>query len=296
MALAAIGVFVLAGACRNDPSIRITPVPGRPSAVAVLDELVWVTDDERHAVHAVEASSGDRATEPFDVERNPVAIAAGRGAIWVAHASGTVVRVDPRTGRPGKPLKAGGSLTGIAVAGNRVWVTDISTSSLIEIDAKTSRIRRVFRLANGAVRVAPAGDVLWVTGRERSVTRVDPRSGKVGPSVEVGLGPIGLAYDGKRVWVANSDDGTVSRIDATSGKRAGAPVRVGGGPIGVAVAGGSVWVANQDDLSLTRIDPDQGRVVGEPVDIGSSLRGITAGRGAVWVVGTNPSALVRVEP
>lgn len=294
-ALATTSVLLVAGGCRGSVSTHVIPVPGRPSAVAVLGDLVWVTDDQRHAVHAID-SSGDRVTEPFDVERNPVAVSTGSRAVWVAHASGTVVRVDPRSGRPGKPLEAGGSLTGIATAGNRVWVTDINNNAVVEIDARTSKIRRVLRIADGAVRVVVAGDYLWVTGRERTVTRVDPGSGDVGPTVDVGLGPIGLAYDGRRVWVANSDDGTVSRFDAVTGNGAGVPVRVGRGPIGVAVSAGSVWVANQDDLTLTRIDPDEGRVVGEPIDIGISPRGITAGDGTVWVVGTNPSALVRVEP
>lgn len=272
-------------------------VPGRPSAVVVLDERVWIADDQRHAVYAIETSSEDPASEaPGAVGRNPVAVAGGRDAVWVAHADGTVVYIAAHNGRIGEPMEAGGSLTGVAAKGDRVWLADIESDSLVELDARRTPIQRVYRIPGGAVRVAVAGDVLWVTGRENSVTRVDPDSGEVGPTVEVGSGPIGLAYDGRRVWVANSDDGTVSRIDARTGKRAGDPVRVGRGPIGAAVSAGSVWVANQDDRTVTRIDPDDGRVVGDPIELGSTPRGITAGDDTVWVVGTNPSALLRVEP
>lgn len=294
-ALAATATAAACIACRPSSEIDRFAIPGRPSAVATTDELVWVSDDERHAVHVLNATTGEAVDRPVEVERNPVAIAAGTGAVWVGHASGTVVRIDAGTRRPGRPIEAGESITGIAVSHGRVWVTDIATDSLVEIDARSSRVLATHTIPDGAVRVAPAGDALWVSNKERTVTRFDPESGRTGPRVNVGFGPIGLAFDGEHIWVANTDDATVSRIDVSTGERVGEAVAVGRGPVAVAVAGGSVWVASQDARTLTRIDPGEARVVGEPIDVGLGPRGVAAGSGAVWVAGTNPSAVVRVD-
>jgi hypothetical protein len=62
------------------------------------------------------------------------------------------------------------------------------------------------------------------------------------------------------VWTTNSDDGTVSHIDATTGRRRGGPIRVGREPKGVSEGFGSVWVAKGRDDTVTRSTrgPDAG--------------------------------------
>jgi YVTN family beta-propeller protein len=57
------------------------------------------------------------------------------------------------------------------------------------------------------------------------------------------------------VWVANSGDNSVSRIDVTTGRVTGSPVSVGRRPLGIDVGAGSVWVANHGDDTVTRIRP-----------------------------------------
>jgi YVTN family beta-propeller protein len=44
------------------------------------------------------------------------------------------------------------------------------------------------------------------------------------------------------VWVANTSDGSISRIDPVSNEVAGT-IKVGNAPSGIAFGGGSVWVA-----------------------------------------------------
>jgi DNA-binding beta-propeller fold protein YncE len=52
-----------------------------------------------------------------------LAVAYGGGAVWVACGDATVVRVDPKTDRPGAPIHVGALPRGIAAAGGLVWVT-----------------------------------------------------------------------------------------------------------------------------------------------------------------------------
>jgi peptide/nickel transport system substrate-binding protein len=60
-------------------------------------------------------------------------------------------------------------------------------------------------------------------------------------TIPVGNAPAGLAIGDGSVWVANSGDGTVTRIDPGTGKPI-ARILVGGSPQRIAVGGGRAWV------------------------------------------------------
>ena len=73
--------------------------------------------------------------------------------------------------------------------------------------------------------------------------RIDAATSKVEATIRVGNGPSGIAFGADRVWVANSQDGTVSAIDPQTnevGTR-----RLGFRPAAVAVVAEqrAVWVA-----------------------------------------------------
>lgn len=275
-------------------------IPGHPSALVVAKGVVWIADDDGHSVHTIDARTGKRVGRSIPVARNPVALAAGGDSVWVAHASGSVVRIDMASRHADPPIAAGESITGIAVSVDRVWAADLPGNALAEIDARSSRVLRRVPIPEGAVRVVAAGPYLWVTNRERTVTRVRASDGEVASPVEVGIGPIGAASDGRRVWVANSEDGTVSRIDVATGAEVAPAVEVGRGPVAVAVSGRTVAVANQDEGTVSLVRRTSGEVTAEPVFIGLRPRGIAAYGNRIWVVGrggppANQGAAVRVD-
>jgi DNA-binding beta-propeller fold protein YncE len=55
--------------------------------------------------------------------------------------------------------------------------------------------------------------------------------------------------------VANGGDGTVWRVDASTGERVGRPIKVGRDPADIAVGDGSVWTADFASGTVTRIKP-----------------------------------------
>jgi peptide/nickel transport system substrate-binding protein len=81
--------------------------------------------------------------------------------------------------------------------------------------------------------------------------------------------------------VANTQDGTISRIDPGAATVT-ETIQVGGRPTGVTVGAGSVWVANSLDGTVARIDPDTNEVV-ETTDLGRSARSLVVSHGMVWV-------------
>lgn len=112
--------------------------------------------------------------------------------------------------------------------------------------------------------------------------------------VHTGAGPVGLTTDLRgRVWTANADAGTVSRLTA-SGDAVSLRTHVGAAPLRLAVTDGSVWVTVFSDGVLRRLDDDTGRALAT-VDIGTSPEGVTVFDGSLWVVLENSGQLVRVD-
>jgi YVTN family beta-propeller protein len=70
---------------------------------------------------------------------------------------------------------------------------------------------------------------------------LDPAGNRILPAVRVGRGAGGVAAGAGAVWVANTLDGTLSRVDPQA-RRVVATIDVGGAPRAVAVGAGSVWV------------------------------------------------------
>jgi YVTN family beta-propeller protein len=60
----------------------------------------------------------------------------------------------------------------------------------------------------------------------------------------VGEGPTAIAVTPDAVWVVNSGDGTLSRIDPETNEEEGT-VSIGNVPAGIALAEGLLWVTVQ---------------------------------------------------
>jgi YVTN family beta-propeller protein len=104
----------------------------------------------------------------------------------------------------------------------------------------------------------------------------------VGEPTSVGDSPTGVAVGEGAVWVANTGDETVTRIDPRTGRREGRPIPVGEDPRAIAAGGGAVWVANFGDGTVSRIDPRTNRA-GAPISVGRGPSDVAVGGGVVWV-------------
>jgi YVTN family beta-propeller protein len=113
----------------------------------------------------------------------------------------------------------------------------------------------------GPIGLAAVGDAVWaVSSDQDAVVRIDPATGQVSSTVEVGDTPLRLAADGDLLWVSVFRAGRVVAVDTESGEIAH-DVELGDGPEGVAVGHGAVWVVRQDAAELTRLSKT-GKVLG----------------------------------
>ena len=133
-----------------------------------------------------------------------------------------------------------------------------------------------------------------------SVAVVEPGRNAVVADIAVGRRPIAVAIGEGAVWVANADDGTVSRIDPDR-REVLATVGIGSPASDIAAGGGSVWVANGSAGTVSRVDPSTNSVV-DTFDLGGSdellpagMYAITVGFGSVWV-GSGEGKILRLDP
>jgi serine/threonine-protein kinase len=137
-----------------------------------------------------------------------------------------------------------------------------------------------------------------------AVGAIDPKTNKLVASIPVGKSPVAIASGLGSIWVANQDDGTITRIDPTTRRATDTIGGIPGTPLAVAAGEGAVWVTTLEGR-LFRINPElnvstqvrirfHGRLggTGSPV----ALNGVAAGGGAVWILWTGGAELLRFDP
>ena len=141
--------------------------------------------------------------------------------------------------------------------------------------------------------VAVANGSLWVANTtDGTVTRLDSTTARPIDTIPVGASPSGIVAGFGAIWVANSGERTVQRIDPTTNTVV-ATITVGISPAQLATDGKWVWVTNRLDGSISRIDPNDDAVTTFPV--GQTPVGVATGLGAVWVTDFDSGTVVRLD-
>ncbi len=119
-------------------------------------------------------------------------------------------------------------------------------------------------------------------------------------TVAVGRGAGAPAFGAGSVWVPNTADGTLSRVDATT-NAVTATIRYGpAGQLGdfydsAAFGHGSVWVASDEHATVTRIDPATNQVIAT-IPVASRPAQVTVTSDAVWVAHFLQPLATRIDP
>jgi YVTN family beta-propeller protein len=156
-------------------------------------------------------------------------------------------------------------------------------------------IRAVVPLGTAPSVLAAGDGAVWVANyNQGTVSRIDAATRAVVETIPVGNAPSGVTVGAGAVWVTNNDGESVSRIDPTV-DRVVQTIPVGNAPAGVAFGDGSVWVANSSDGTLTRIDALNGAVT-DTIAVGAGATDVAVGAGAVWVSDEGGARVFRVDP
>ena len=284
----AVVTLTLAVTAAAVAGILATRSAGRSPATAVT----------ANSVVALDRSGSISAAVP--VGARPAAITSGAGALWVANLDEqSVTRVDVASRRAVRTIPVGDTPTGLAATGTAVWVTD-ATGNLSKLDPRYDRVgsTRPLRASAGffgetARPALAAFGWIWTVSPDGVVLRLDPGSARVLDSVAVGNAPSAIASGAGSLWVTNSLDGTVTRIDPTT--RVATTIPVGNGPASVAVNAAGAWIANAGDNALVRVDTDTNAVAGT-TPVGNGPAAVVATPTALWVANARDGTVMRLDP
>jgi serine/threonine-protein kinase len=141
-------------------------------------------------------------------------------------------------------------------------------------------------------------DTLWVStedderlGQPDVVLKLDAQTGKVLQRVAVGLSPVGMELAQGSLWVANYDDGTLSKIDPATGQVQ--TIEGFTGPANMAVGTRELWIEDYQDRVIYRFDPIRGSVSGAVQDVRGAL---ALTEDALWALDPDADVLVRIDP
>jgi YVTN family beta-propeller protein len=183
----------------------------------------------------------------------------------------------------------------VASGGDRAALTGISGDSIGVVSPSGGAIRAVVPLGTSPSALVAGDGAVWVANyNQGTVSRINPALRAVVQTLQVGSTPTGVAVGAGAVWVTDNYGSRVFRIDPTVDRVVQA-ITVGNAPTGVAFGDGSVWVANSSDGTLTRIDATTGGVM-TTITLGGSPAGVAVGLGGVWVSDEAGDRVVRVDP
>ena len=262
------------------------PVGLRPGPIVFGGGSIWVGNTQDRNLTRIDASNQTNAgTVPLS-DQTPTGLAYGKAeGLWVAHGVlGKLSRVDPQFGQVTSTLDVAGESDygSVALGGGSVWAV-FGDSTIARVDPAVPRLVRTGFAGLSPAAVVVAGDQLWVANSNgQSVQVFSLGTFDQGPvdTVPVGRNPSALAFGAGAVWVANTGDDNVMRIDPSSSNSTDT-IEVGDAPVAIAASHEAVWVANRGG-TVSRIDPSKREVV-ETIETGNAPAGIAVGDGAAWV-------------
>ena len=102
-----------------------TPVGTGPNAVAVADGKVWVSSGPERSVTRFDPDNPN-AQRTIGIPGEPIALTASQKSVWVATQAGSIDRIDTTTLAVTRTRRLRTPVSGLASAGNRLWVTTLS--------------------------------------------------------------------------------------------------------------------------------------------------------------------------
>jgi serine/threonine protein kinase len=296
---------------RIDPATnRVVARAGSIGFVALGGGFVWISSE-----NGLEKVNPQNNKVIGTIDLVPDDMTFGDSSLWATTGSkgfplaiptvtDSLYRIDPRTNRVSKlatlPERHLQNFSlfihTMAIGDGSVWVaiqTSGGQSLLLRYDERTGNEVSRFQLSDPPAGLAFSDGSLWIrsNGVAASVTRFDARTGKVVKRFDVHAAD-GLAVGAGAVWVSDSSEDILVKIDPVTNTLAD---QISGGldaPQEIAAVEDGVWVLNANSCTVTRIDPATNRVVATiPVSIRTHLATIAGGPEGVWAGGLRPGPI-----
>jgi hypothetical protein len=220
---------------------------------------IFVDDVSTNSLCMIDPSQpAGPVTTVASLPTNPAGIAFDGSRIWIANKlDASVSIITPGATLPWtvQTIPGFGSPLGMLYDGNNIWVTDLGDNKLKKLDSSGNVIQAI-SVGNGPRKPFFDGINIWVPNfGSNTITVVNAATGNVVNTLSGnGLnGPFGMAFDGKRVLVANFNGDSVSLWKLTDLVPLGSySTGVGSRPLDVACDGLNFWVSLNGSGKLLR--------------------------------------------
>jgi YVTN family beta-propeller protein len=252
-----------------------------PSGIAAGTAGVWAAIPRENSVVRIDPST-NQIVATIATGKWPTDVAAGEGGIWVANGlDKSVSRIDAGQNAVTATIRVGGFPGPIVISHGAVWVANgegcwgCSFGTISRIDPATNEVVKTIKTWKYGTEVSPSdllfhGGDLWAIAGEH-VLRIDPETNKIVKWIRVpnrrlfslpeGLGQPklhGLAVIGGSLWVADSGQHLLWRIEMDKNTVIREPVQVG---FPLRILGqreeepASLWIDNQREGSTLQVKP-----------------------------------------
>lgn len=251
----------------------------------------------------VVAATAIAGSNPPPVETHVVAtgeapcgvVAARDSGLWVGvYGAGTVLRIDPGSGKVTTTVRVGRWACRVVMGPAAVWVTRDQAGEIVRISRGSGRLVRM-KVGVGAFDVVLARGSAWATSFEiGTIARIDAATTKLKRVYKDGPSPAGITSCRGRVWVGHGREATwLTSIDPSTNRmrRVDVGTKAPGWPRCVR---GELWVT--DPNSVLRLDARSGVVLGRLRLGGTPAEAAAGPDGLVWVTDKERSLVHRVDP
>jgi S-layer family protein len=186
--------------------------------------------------------------------------------------------------------------------GADLWVANFNSNTVSRVRASDGRLLGTWTGATGANVVLVARGRIFVTGfaspnpgQLYSIDPTQPPGAVLLLSNELGGSPLGIAYDGSKIWTTN-DTGSVSIFRFICVGSCVTTLTAGfSGPIGILYDGANIWVTDAGDNTLKKLNSDGS--IAQSVPVGNNPRHPIFDGTNIWVpnAGSDSMTVVRVK-
>jgi DNA-binding beta-propeller fold protein YncE len=189
----------------------------------------------------------------------------------------------------------GGQPERVEFDGTDLWVANNSTASVMRIRASDGKLLDTWTGAGQATAIVAAMGRIFVTGATNpgNLFMIDPtQPAGIVTTVSNSLGnaPVGIAFDGSRIWTANNGSVSIVTLNPTTVNTVSTGFNT---PIGMLYDGSHIWVT--DNLANTLLKLNSDGSIAQSIAVGTFPYYATFDGTNIWVPNFNSSSLTVVR-
>jgi DNA-binding SARP family transcriptional activator/streptogramin lyase len=270
------------GPVRAEIPLSGTVINEQPGGLVLADGSLWSVT-EQGTVTQVDLARGRIVNStPLALPAGPGGMAVGLGATWITDSGsptlyrlGSGVTAARRISLPPLRGRLARRTGGVAVGDGSIWVARLA--GIVDRLSREGKLEHRFRIP-AATQVVSDGRAIWVVSTHSGVvTKLDPRTDRVGARTHLRAGICCLAVGGGSAWATSEAGGLLWQLRPDGGVQD--VVHVPAPATEVAYADGAVWVSGYTSGTVTRVDAQTLKL--RTVRTGQPVAGMAASPGVV---------------